>query len=158
MFQILIHSAAGGVGLAAVQLARYAGLEVIATVGSDAKIDLLKKEWGVTHAINYQKEDFHVAVEKLYGTKKCMDIVLDPAGITSPPSPNLLLLLIIPLLSAGGPQLKTEQQLLRSGGRVVSFGVATISDRSLWTMWTVLRTVASMMTFSVIDLLRSSTG
>src|SRR5215471_7828032 len=55
---ILIHSAAGGVGLAALQIARAMGAGLlIATAGSDSKLELLKQQ-GADIALNYQKEDF----------------------------------------------------------------------------------------------------
>ncbi|KAK1525837.1 polyketide synthase [Colletotrichum costaricense] len=44
---VLIHSAAGGVGIAAVQVARWIGARVYVTVGSDEKSDFLAREWGV---------------------------------------------------------------------------------------------------------------
>jgi NADPH:quinone reductase-like Zn-dependent oxidoreductase/acyl carrier protein len=49
--RVLIHAAAGGVGLAAVQLAQRAGAEVFATAGSDAKRDYLRS-LGVSHVLN----------------------------------------------------------------------------------------------------------
>lgn len=80
LLQVLIHSAAGGVGLAVVQLAKHFGLEVVATVSSDSKADMLKKDWGVAHVVNYRTEDFHVATRRIYGAEKCVDIILDPNG------------------------------------------------------------------------------
>ncbi|KAJ0297707.1 hypothetical protein COL516b_010562 [Colletotrichum fioriniae] len=44
---VLIHSAAGGVGIAAIQVARWIGARVYATVGSDEKIDFLIREWNI---------------------------------------------------------------------------------------------------------------
>ncbi|KAI8168048.1 Polyketide synthase [Colletotrichum sp. SAR 10_70] len=43
---VLIHSAAGGVGIAAMQIARWIGAKVYATVGSDEKADFVSREWG----------------------------------------------------------------------------------------------------------------
>ena len=54
---VLVHAAAGGVGSAAVQLAVAAGARVIATVGDEAKADLVRK-LGADCVIEYRKEDF----------------------------------------------------------------------------------------------------
>jgi NADPH2:quinone reductase len=55
---VLVHSAAGGVGLAAVQIARALGAgKIIGTAGSDEKLDLIRKN-GADIAINYRTEDF----------------------------------------------------------------------------------------------------
>ena len=62
--RILIQTAAGGVGLIAVQLAKHAGADIYATAGSEAKLDYLAS-LGVPHRINYQKEDFEAAIQRL---------------------------------------------------------------------------------------------
>ncbi len=54
---VLVHAAAGGVGSAAVQLAVAAGARVIATVGSDEKIDVVK-DLGADVVVNYRDQDF----------------------------------------------------------------------------------------------------
>ena len=60
---VLVHSAAGGVGLSCVQLARALGAgKIIGTAGSDHKLDVIRKN-GADVAINYQKEDFVEVVE-----------------------------------------------------------------------------------------------
>ena len=55
---ILIHGAAGGVGIAAIQIARHLGLKVYATAGSPEKRDFLKM-LGVEHIYNSRNLDFH---------------------------------------------------------------------------------------------------
>jgi NADPH2:quinone reductase len=55
--RILIHSATGGVGQFLVTWAKNLGLQVIGTVGSDAKVNIAKA-LGCDHVINYAKEDF----------------------------------------------------------------------------------------------------
>src|ERR1700722_19946970 len=60
--RILVHGAAGGVGIAAVQLARARGLVVFGTAGP-AKQEYLRKI-GVDHAIDYEKSDFVEVVRK----------------------------------------------------------------------------------------------
>src|SRR6267142_968241 len=53
----LIHAGAGGLGMAAIQLAKQAGATVISTASSDEKLERLR-EFGLDHAINYTSEDF----------------------------------------------------------------------------------------------------
>ena len=53
----LIHAGAGGVGMAAIQLAKRAGATVISTASSDEKLERLK-EFGLDHGINYARENF----------------------------------------------------------------------------------------------------
>jgi len=73
--RVLIHAAAGGVGLAAVQLARRAGAEIFATAGSDEKREYLRS-LGVRHVMNSRTLDFADEVMKLTGGKG-VDIVLN---------------------------------------------------------------------------------
>ncbi len=61
---ILFHAAAGGVGLIAVQWAKHLGAKVIATVGSDEKIALVK-EHGADHVINMRKDDWVKRVQEI---------------------------------------------------------------------------------------------
>src|SRR5881409_1787936 len=75
--RVLVHAAAGGVGMAAIQLCRIAGADVIGTA-SAAKHALLR-EAGVAHAIDYRTEDFEAAVRRLTGGRG-VDIVLDATG------------------------------------------------------------------------------
>ena len=49
---LLVHGAAGGVGIAAVHVGRLLGAIVIATAGTDAKLDVVKVE-GANHVVNY---------------------------------------------------------------------------------------------------------
>ncbi|HIJ54803.1 MAG TPA: zinc-binding dehydrogenase [Deltaproteobacteria bacterium] len=55
--RVLIQTAAGGTGLAAVQMARRMGADIYATAGSEEKLDYLR-DLGITHLINYREEDF----------------------------------------------------------------------------------------------------
>ncbi len=61
---ILLHAAAGGVGLIASQWARALGATVIGTVGSDEKAELARAH-GCTHVINYRRENFAQRVREL---------------------------------------------------------------------------------------------
>src|ERR1700693_1848211 len=74
--RILVHGAAGGVGIAAVQLAKARGLVVFGTAGP-AKQEYLRKI-GVDHAIDYQKNDFVEVVRKF--ASDGIEMVMDPVG------------------------------------------------------------------------------
>jgi NADPH:quinone reductase-like Zn-dependent oxidoreductase len=74
--RILIHGAAGGVGIAAVQLAHTRDLVIFGTAGP-AKQEFLRKI-GVNHAIDYEKSDF-VEVVKKYAPDG-VEMVMDPIG------------------------------------------------------------------------------
>ena len=75
---VLIHAAAGGVGSAAVQLATVAGARVIATAGSDAKLDLCRS-LGASVAIDYTKSDFVAAVLEATDGRG-VDVAFDSVG------------------------------------------------------------------------------
>jgi NADPH2:quinone reductase len=62
--RILVHAAAGGVGHILCQWAKYIGLEIIGTVGSDAKINFAKSS-GCKDVINYSKTNFVEEVAKI---------------------------------------------------------------------------------------------
>ena len=63
---VLIHAAAGGVGLLAVQIAKIVGATVIATVGSEEKARLVASH-GADHVLNYEQDDFADQVLQLTG-------------------------------------------------------------------------------------------
>ncbi len=65
---VLVHSAAGGVGIVAVQIAKAAGARVIGTVSSDSKA-ALAKEYGADDVINYATKDFAAEANRLTGEK-----------------------------------------------------------------------------------------
>jgi NADPH2:quinone reductase len=75
---ILVHAAAGGVGLIACQWAKALGLQLIGTAGSDDKCALAKAN-GAAHVINYAKEDFLVRVKEITGGKG-VKVVYDSVG------------------------------------------------------------------------------
>ena len=130
--RVLIHAAAGGVGLAAVQFAQNAGAEVFGTAGSQPKIDFLR-EFGVQHAINYRKEDFAAKVMQLTQNEG-LDIILD---------------------SVGGGQLRKDLRLLRANGRLVSLGVASLMGKNK------LRVLLEILKFprpNTLRLLQNSQG
>jgi NADPH:quinone reductase len=75
---VLIHAAAGGIGLIACQWANYIGANVIGTVGSKDKGDLAKAN-GCHHTILYRDEDFVAKVKEITGGKLC-EVVYDGVG------------------------------------------------------------------------------
>jgi NADPH:quinone reductase len=75
---ILIHAAAGGVGLIVCQWAKHLGATVIGTLG-DAQKAALAKAHGCDHPINYRTEDFVARVGEITGGKKC-PVVYDSVG------------------------------------------------------------------------------
>jgi NADPH:quinone reductase len=75
---ILLHAAAGGVGLILAQWAKHLGVTVIGTVGSDEKAKLAQAH-GCAHTINYAREDFVKRVEEITGGKK-VPVVYDSVG------------------------------------------------------------------------------
>ncbi len=75
---VLIQAGAGGVGLAAIQLAKRAGATVLATASSDEKLERLK-EFGLDHGINYKTGDFIEKARELTGGKG-VDLVVDSVG------------------------------------------------------------------------------
>lgn len=75
--RVLVHAAAGGVGMAAIQLCRLAGAEVIGTASASKHSTL--KELGVAHCIDYRTEDFEEGVTRVTGGRG-VDIVLDATG------------------------------------------------------------------------------
>ena len=75
---VLVHSAAGGVGIAAVQIAKAAGARVIGTVSSSDKVELVRR-FGADHVIEYASRDF--AEEALRLTDgRGVDLILDAVG------------------------------------------------------------------------------
>ncbi|MFC7332553.1 quinone oxidoreductase family protein [Rhodocista pekingensis] len=75
---ILIHAAAGGVGLIVCQWASALGATVIGTVGSEEKAALARAH-GCHHAINYTREDFVARVKEITGGRG-VDVVYDSVG------------------------------------------------------------------------------
>mmetsp|Transcript_4891 Transcript_4891/g.15807 ORF Transcript_4891/g.15807 Transcript_4891/m.15807 type:complete len:352 (+) Transcript_4891:1-1056(+) len=75
----LVHAAAGGVGSCAVQLAKALGATVIATAGSDEKLQVAKRA-GADVLINYRDEAWPEAVREATGGRG-VDVVFDPVGL-----------------------------------------------------------------------------
>src|SRR4051794_34080852 len=120
---VLVHAGAGGVGMAAIQLAKRAGATVLATASSDEKLERLKA-FGLDHGINYATDSFVERTKELTDSHGA-DIVLD---------------------SIGGQNLVDSVEVLAYRGTLVSVGVAAragsaIEARSLWTRNNTLRGV-----------------
>jgi len=119
----LIHAGAGGVGMAAIQLAKRAGATVISTASSDEKLERLK-EFGLDHGINYATEDFAERTRELTDGRGA-DVILD---------------------SVGGKNLVDSIRALAYRGTLVSVGVAGragsgIEAKDLWDQQNTLRGV-----------------
>jgi NADPH2:quinone reductase len=119
----LIHAGAGGVGMAAIQLAKQAGATVISTASSDEKLDRLA-ELGVDHGINYESENFLERTLELTDDRGA-DVILD---------------------SVGGQNLVNSIGALAYRGTLVSVGVAgragsSVEARELWAKNNTLRGV-----------------
>ena len=120
---VLIHAGAGGVGMAAIQLAKRAGATVISTASSDEKLERLKA-FGLDHGVNYATTSFVDRVNELTDSRG-VDIVVD---------------------SIGGQNLVDSVGVLAYRGTLVSVGVAAragsaIEARSLWARNNTLRGV-----------------
>jgi NADPH:quinone reductase-like Zn-dependent oxidoreductase len=75
---VLVHAAGSGVGSAAIQIARLAGARVLATVGSDDKIEFAKSI-GAERVVNYRTQDF-VEEAKKWTNKRGVDVVVEHIG------------------------------------------------------------------------------
>lgn len=109
--RILIHGAAGGVGVAAVQLARAHGLETFGTAGA-SKQEFLR-EIGVDHPIDYTRQDFEQVVRRV--APDGIELVMDPIG---------------------GATFAKSYRCLGPGGRLIVYGLSAAigpeGKRSLW--------------------------
>jgi NADPH:quinone reductase len=77
----LIHAGAGGVGIAAIQMAKRAGARVLSTASSDERLERLK-ELGLDEGINYRTHDFVVEARRLTDGRG-VDVVVDSVGATT---------------------------------------------------------------------------
>jgi NADPH2:quinone reductase len=114
---ILVHAAAGGVGLILCQWANHLGATVIGTVGSKDKAELAKKN-GAHHTILYRDEDFAARVKEITSGKLC-DVVYDGIGNdTFPKSLDCIrpLGMFVSFGSASGPIKAFDINLLQHKG------------------------------------------
>ncbi|KAJ7072303.1 NAD(P)-binding protein [Mycena amicta] len=77
---VLVTAAAGGVGMAAVQLAKGLGAKVIGAAGSQAKLDIVKKYGGADYVVDYTKKGWQQEVLKITNGKGA-DVIYDPVGM-----------------------------------------------------------------------------
>ena len=101
--RVLIHAAAGGVGIASTQIAKLQGAEVFGTA-SRSKHDAIRG-FGVDHPIDYRSESFVKAVRRITGRKRPLDLVMD---------------------AIGGSSFRQSFSLLDAGGRLVCFGASSM--------------------------------
>jgi NADPH:quinone reductase-like Zn-dependent oxidoreductase len=100
--RVLVHAAAGGVGIAATQIAKWAGAEVFGTA-SAGKHEAIRG-LGVDHPVDYRGEDFVAAIRAQTGEEEPLDLVMD---------------------AIGGGSYRKSFSLLRPGGRLVCFGASS---------------------------------
>ncbi|HYG57861.1 MAG TPA: NADPH:quinone oxidoreductase family protein [Symbiobacteriaceae bacterium] len=108
---VMVHAAAGGVGSAAVQLARQMGARVAATAGSEEKV-AVARSLGAEVAVNYRTPDF---IERLREATGGVDTVLDTVGgMVFEPSLKLLKPLgrLVIIGFAGGAQPPVDTAML----------------------------------------------
>jgi NADPH:quinone reductase-like Zn-dependent oxidoreductase len=130
---VLVHNAGGGVGIAAAQLARLRRATVIGTA-SAPKHDALRS-FGLEHLIDYRHANVEREVMRLTNGRG-VDIVLDPIG---------------------GPSFGASYQMLAPLGRLVMFGMSSISDERR-NMWRVLRGWWAMKRFDPLSLINRNKG
>lgn len=131
--RILIHAAAGGVGVAATQLAKIAGAEIFGTA-SASKHDFIRQQ-GVQHAIDYRTQDFEAEVRRL--TKGAgVHMVLD---------------------AVGGRSFAKSYRLLVPTGRLVVFGFSSaVVGKSRWSLLGALPEFFASPRFAPLDLIQTN--
>jgi NADPH2:quinone reductase len=111
--RVLLHAAAGGVGLLALQIMKkkLQDVTVVALVGSDEKVALVKQH-GADHVINYKSTDYVEAINTLLGPKATGFAVGGERGGGVDVSLN----------GVSGPTLDTDWKVIRKRGRWVIYG------------------------------------
>ena len=99
---VLISAAASGVGVGGIQMAKNLGATVIATVGTDAKVEFCKG-LSADHAINYREQDFAEEISR----------ITNDGGVN------------VVLESVGGEMLTKTFEVLAPFGRLISVGIAS---------------------------------
>jgi NADPH:quinone reductase-like Zn-dependent oxidoreductase len=124
--RVLVHSAGGGVGIAATQIAKRVGAEVYGTAspGKHARCE----ELGVDHAIDYRQSGWERDLPKF-------DVILD---------------------AVGGKSFRTDYAMLRAGGRLVAFGASALVSGQRRNLVTAMRTVIRMPRFNMIKQMSES--
>lgn len=131
--RVLIHAAAGGVGVAATQLAKIAGAEIFGTA-SPGKHDFIRQQ-GVVHAIDYRSRDFEAEVTRLTGGAG-VHMVLD---------------------AVGGRSFAKSYRLLAPTGRLVVFGFSSaLKGKSRLSLLRAIPEYLAMPRFSPMDLIQTN--
>ncbi len=131
--RVLLQAAAGGVGIAATQVAKLVGAEVFGTA-SASKHDAIRG-FGVDHAIDYRNEDFAKEVRRITGEKQPLDLVMD---------------------AVAGRSFRKGWSLLGPGGRLVCFGASSLVSGERRNPLAALKTLAGMPPFNVIPMMSES--
>lgn len=124
--RVLVHAAAGGVGIAATQIARALGAEVHGTA-SPGKHEAIRR-FGVEVAHDYTQKDWHRGLPPY-------DLVMD---------------------AIGGASLRTSYDLLRPGGRLVAFGASSVMDGAGRNLLQAARTMIRMPRFNLVKQMSTS--
>jgi NADPH:quinone reductase-like Zn-dependent oxidoreductase len=131
--RVLVHAAAGGVGIAATQIAKVVGGEVFGTASS-SKHEAIQG-LGVDHAIDYRTQDFVKEVRRIAGEQRPLDLVMD---------------------AIGGKSFKRSFSLLRAGGRLVCFGASAVQSGERRSRPRALGALAQMPIFHPLKLMSES--
>ncbi|WP_372365775.1 SDR family NAD(P)-dependent oxidoreductase [Candidatus Uabimicrobium sp. HlEnr_7] len=126
--RVLIHSAAGGVGLAAVQIALRAGAEIFATAGSDQKREHLRS-LGVHHIMNSRSMDFAQQIRKIIDEDgKGINIVLNSLAGEYIPRSMELMAKDATFLEIGKVEIWSQQQVtdFRSDINYIAFDLGDV--------------------------------
>jgi NADPH:quinone reductase-like Zn-dependent oxidoreductase len=123
---VLVHSAGGGVGIAATQIAKRAGAEVYGTASPGKHARIL--ELGVDYPLDYTESGWERGLPKF-------DVILD---------------------AVGGKSFRQSYSMLRAGGRLVAFGASSVVSGERKNVVTALRAVARMPRFNVIKQMSES--
>ncbi len=119
---VLIHAAAGGVGIAATQIAGWVGAEIFGTA-SPSKHEAITAQ-GVAHAIDYRNADFETEVNRITDGKG-VDVIIDAIGPSS---------------------FRKDYRLLRPGGRLIMYGVSEIQQGEKRNLGAAVKALTSMPT------------
>ena len=130
--KVLVHAAAGGVGMAAIQLCRIAGAEVIGTASASKHATL--KQMGVAHCIDYRTEDFEEGVKRVTNGRG-VDIVLDATGA-----------------------FRKSYRTLAPLGRLVAYGVSSMAPATSRRVLPALWQLARMPRFGFVRLMNENHG
>jgi NADPH:quinone reductase-like Zn-dependent oxidoreductase len=131
--RVLIHAAAGGVGIAAIQIAKHLGAEIYGTA-SAPKHDAIRAQ-GVEHAIDYHSQDVVKEIRRITGEKKPLDLVMD---------------------AIGGSSLRKSWSLLRAGGRLVAYGISESGGGERREIGKLLKMVATSPVLPILLMMRDS--